>query len=128
MTATKAVSCLFDSVVQLLTGTVDLVCKAVGLLTALAMYATSALQKRTTSTKPKTLGDVMDREEKKRNASRLVAEALPAIEETERLTTALIGLGFQTPAVRRYVASVKTRVGHEPIETLIKEGLRALAS
>jgi hypothetical protein len=44
----------------------------------------------------------------------------------QRLTTALLGLGFKAPAVRAFVASVGPRVERDRIEDLIKEGLRAL--
>lgn len=45
----------------------------------------------------------------------------------QRLTTALTGLGFRTPNVRHFVASLGLRVEREPIQELIKEGLRSLS-
>lgn len=44
-----------------------------------------------------------------------------------RLTVALTGMGFRAPDVRRFVGSLGERVEHEPIEGLIKDGLRSLA-
>lgn len=55
-------------------------------------------------------------------------KALGDAGQRERLTTALVGLGFAAPAVRRYVEGLHERATHEPIEALIKEGLRALAA
>jgi hypothetical protein len=37
-------------------------------------------------------------------------------------------LAVKMPAVRRFVDGLGDRVGHEPIETLIKEGLAHLAA
>jgi hypothetical protein len=45
-----------------------------------------------------------------------------------RLESALTGLGFAAPAVRAFVGSLGDRAEREPIEGLIKEGLRALAA
>jgi hypothetical protein len=78
----------------------------------------------------------------KARASRPVATAAPrrpltlvprpastsgAPTQAERLTTALTGLGFATPDVRRFVGSLGPRVEREGLEGLIKDGLRALS-
>jgi len=46
----------------------------------------------------------------------------------ERLTSALVGLGFKVPDVRKVVASLGDRVQKESIEALIKVGLAALTT
>ena len=45
----------------------------------------------------------------------------------DRLTPALVGMGFAAKDVRRYVASLGCRVEHEDLRELIVEGLRFLA-
>ena len=52
----------------------------------------------------------------------------PAPGQEARLTSALVGMGWPASAVRRFVDSVGDRVGREPIEALIKEGLASLAA
>ncbi len=51
----------------------------------------------------------------------------PAPGQTERLTTALIGMGFRAPDVRRFVSSLGERVESAELKGLIVEGLRFLA-
>ena len=48
--------------------------------------------------------------------------------EAERLTATLVGLGFKAPAVRVFVNGLGERVGQEPTERLIREGLAKLAA
>ena len=48
--------------------------------------------------------------------------------ERGRLVVALTGMGFKVPAVRAFVDGLGDRVGREPIETLLKEGLATLAA
>ena len=48
--------------------------------------------------------------------------------ERERLTSALVGMGFRAPAVHAFIDGLGDRVGREPIEALIKEGLANLAA
>jgi len=45
----------------------------------------------------------------------------------DRLTTALTGMGFKAPDVRRFVTSLGGRVDKEPLEALIVAGLAALS-
>jgi len=59
---------------------------------------------------------------------RVVPALRPAREKEERLTAALVGLGWSAPTVRRFVAGLGDRVGREPIEALIREGLATLAA
>jgi len=47
--------------------------------------------------------------------------------QAQRLTTSLVGLGFPAPDVRRFVTGLGTRVDHEGLEQLIRDGLRALS-
>lgn len=54
------------------------------------------------------------------------APALPAPEPP--ITGALLHLGFKPAEVRRFVGSLGPRARIEPLQDLIKEGLRALAS
>lgn len=138
MTVTKSVSTLLVSVVQLLTCLVNLVCKVVRLLTTLALYATAAVERRNATPRvARAMAQCLVRPVATVVRTEVpetlppVAPVAPTVPDftAERLHAALTGLGFQAPQVRRYVASVKTRIGgHEPIETLIKDGLRALAS
>jgi|ERR1700690_828537 len=122
MTARVATRNLYVSLVTLLTALVMLCVQVVRLVTKLALAGIDALQRL------------------ERRQAKLVQQGTPAVQapaapvapETPdaaaRLTSALMGLGFQKPAVRQYVSSVETRIGKEPIETLIKDGLRTLAS
>jgi hypothetical protein len=48
--------------------------------------------------------------------------------ERGRLVTALVGLGWPVPRVRTFVDDLGDRVGREPIEALIKEGIAELAA
>ena len=64
-------------------------------------------------------------------ALRLVPQTRPSSltpSKADQLKTALVGLGFKAPPVCRFVASLGARVDREPLEGLIKEGLRALSS
>jgi len=47
--------------------------------------------------------------------------------QAERLTTALTGMGFATPDVRRFVGSLGPRVEQDGLAVLIKDGLRSLS-
>jgi hypothetical protein len=53
---------------------------------------------------------------------------VPKTDGRTRLTFALIGMGFHAPLVRSFVNELGDRVDREPIGTLIKEGLAALAA
>ncbi len=46
----------------------------------------------------------------------------------ERLSSALTGLGFKGPSVKKFIDSLGNRVMTDPIEVLLKEGIRALTS
>ncbi len=54
-------------------------------------------------------------------------ESVPS-DQTERLTTALVGLGFKKPSVRGFVASLGEKIHKESLDSLIRQGLKALAA
>jgi hypothetical protein len=136
MRAKTATTRLYVSVVTLLTAMVELTIEVVRLLTKLAVAGTEALARRK-ARQDSTLRPVRPyppatRETGQRAYTGAMWQAAKPVQEqaseVDRLTTALVGLGFQAAPVRRYVTSVEGRIGKEPIETLIKDGLRALAS
>jgi hypothetical protein len=57
-----------------------------------------------------------------------VAPPSGAQAQAERLASALTGLGFKSPDVRKFVAGLGARVAHETIENLIKLGLVELST
>jgi hypothetical protein len=59
---------------------------------------------------------------------RIVVEAPRATVTTdEKLVGALTGLGFRAGPVRAFAATVRTRIGVEPIEGLVREGIVQLS-
>ena len=53
---------------------------------------------------------------------------LQSPDQSEKLSTALIGLGFKKPEVRRFVSSLGERARTEDLHSLLREGLRVLAA
>jgi hypothetical protein len=125
MTVKAAARRLTISVFTLLASIVDLIVAIVRLLTRAAVLGAEALEKRQIRT-------IKLLPAKKAFPVETVVE--PVVETVEdrpdtkaRLSTALVGLGFKQAQVRQYVSSVEGRVARgEPIEILIKDGLRAL--
>jgi len=61
-------------------------------------------------------------------AALLALRRTRAAADGERLVRALAGLGFSAARARAYVAGLGARVGREPIESLIREGIAELAA
>lgn len=56
-------------------------------------------------------------------------EVLPAVEDqADKLTSALVGLGFKKPEVRRFVASLGDETRTLDMHSLLRKGLQALAA
>lgn len=121
MTVKAAARRLTISVFTLLASIVDLIVAIVRLLTRAAVLGAEALEKRQIRT-------IKLLPAKKAFPVEPVVETVEDRPDTKaRLSTALVGLGFKQAQVRQYVSSVEGRVARgEPIEILIKDGLRAL--
>ena len=118
MTTKSATTRLFVALVSLVAALLELGAALVRLVTALALRAAAAVRPR-----PEVA------QAPGRPNLRIVPPPAPAVDqERGRLVVALTGMGFKVPAVRRFVDSVGDRVGREPIEALIKEGLASLAA
>ena len=114
---------LFVALLSLLASVLELGASLTRLLTALVLRATSAVRPHVEAP--------IGQPRANRVQTRLRVVPPPARNldlETGRLVAALVGMGFHVPAVRRFVDSLGDRVGREPIETLIKEGLAKLAA
>jgi len=127
---------LIVSVFTLLAAFIDLFAAVVRLLTRAAVVGTEALSKKTAPAPlPKKVAlhykaESFTETHKAEPFTGAVWHAAVPVERTvekERLSCALAGLGFKQAAVRQYVSSVEGRIAEgEAIETLIKDGLRAL--
>jgi len=106
---------LFVALFSLLASVLELGAALVRLAVALVLRAAAAVRPRPEAVQAH------------RNL-RVVPALRPAREKEERLTAALVGLGWSAPTVRRFVAGLGDRVGREPIEALIREGLATLAA
>lgn len=53
---------------------------------------------------------------------------VPESGNSDILTSALCGMGFKKPEVKKFVSSLGRRVESEPVPQLLREGLRALAA
>jgi len=115
MTASKATVGLYVAVVGLVTAVLTLVGATVR-LTAAGLQALTARLQAPRAPVPAAAA-----------AAAPVRAAAPA-PAGDQLTCALTGLGFKPAEVRRFVATLGPRAGTEPLQGLIKEGLRALAS
>jgi hypothetical protein len=56
------------------------------------------------------------------------AVAPTVLDTSERLTSALTGLGFRAGPARAYAATVRARLTKEPLEGLVREGIAHLSS
>ena len=127
---------LIVSVFTLLAAIIDLLASVVRLLTRAAVVGAEALSKKTAPAPLTQKVALHYRAESFTGAHKAepftgaVWHAAVPVERTaekERLSCALAGLGFKQAAVRQYVSSVEGRIAQgEAIETLIKDGLRAL--
>jgi hypothetical protein len=128
MTVRKAFAKLLSAVLVLATAIVTLLAGLTRLVAALTTWLAVGVEAhiaRARATAPRTEAATAPR-----RPLTLVrpASSLPVgSSQAEKLTSALIGLGFATPNVRRFVAGLGTRVEHEGLETLIKDGLRVLS-
>lgn len=107
---------LFVALFSLLASILELGASLVQLGVALTLRAAAAVRPRPEAAQAP------------RNLCVVPPSGRPAREKEERLTAALVGLGWSAPTVRRFVAGLGDRVGREPIEKLIKEGLATLAA
>ena len=134
MTVKAAARRLAISVFTLLAAIIDLLASVVRLLTRAAVVGAEALSKKTAPAPlpPKVhyKAESYTGAHKAEPFTGAVWHAAVPVERTvekERLSCALAGLGFKQAAVRQYVSSVEGRIAEgEAIETLIKDGLRAL--
>jgi hypothetical protein len=108
---------LYVALVSLLAAVLELGASLVRLLTALAQRATVAVRPRLEAPQGAPQARL-----------RIVPRPIDTGEKRTRLTIALNSLGWSMPAVRRFVDGLGDRIGREPIETLIKEGLAHLAA
>lgn len=121
MSPRTATTRLYVALVSILASVLELCAALVRLVTALALRAASLVRPRPEAAQAP-----------RRQNLRVVPSAPSAPRnvdlETGRLVTALVGMGWPVPAVRRFVDGLGDRVGKEPIEALIKEGLASLAA
>ena len=118
MTTKTATVHLYVSVVSLVAALLELGAALVRLVTALALRAATVVRPRPQAAPAPGRPNL-----------RVVPPPARNVDlETGRLVSALVGMGFKVPAVRRFVDGLGDRVGREPIETLIKEGLATLAA
>lgn len=111
--------------VRLYVALVSLIAALLELGTSLARLGAALVLRAAVAVRPRALGVPV------RPRLRVVpppARRLDLQEGRARLTTALTGLGWPAPAVRQFVDGLGDRVGKEPIETLITEGLAKLAA
>jgi len=108
---------------RLVAATISLVASLFELGTALVRLGAALLLRAAAIVRPRAGGHTAP----PRGRPRLRVVRRPDLER-ERLTSALVGMGFRAPAVHAFVAGLGDRVGREPIEALIKEGLANLAA
>lgn len=123
ISARHATVALYVAVISLLTCAIALVTAIVRLAVTLVSSAASYVPRRAVQVAPPA-------KQAATTALRLVPNNTPAPvgAQAERLTTALTGMGFAVPAVRRFVSGLGVRVESDDIALLIKDGLRALAA
>jgi hypothetical protein len=120
MTAKTATVRLYVALVSLIAALLELGASLARLAAALVLRAAVAVRPRAVTVQGRPQG---------RPNLRVVPPATRDVDlETGRLVTALVGMGFKLPAVRKFVEGLGDRAGREPIEVLIKEGLAALAA
>ena len=121
MTTKTATTRLYVALISLVAALLEFVTAIVRLVTTLLLRAASIVRPRPEAAQAP-----------RRPNLRVVPSAPSAPRnvdlETGRLVTALVGMGWPVPAVRRFVDGLGDRVGKEPIEALIKEGLASLAA
>ena len=129
MTARTATVRLYVAFASLLAAVLGLIVGFVRLAASLTVWAASAVEKR------RAAGEIRGADRAApvcaRGANRPRLALVPALADApskaRELTTALTGLGFRAPEVRRFVSSLDpARVEGARIEVLIKEGLGAL--
>lgn len=106
------------SAASLLSALLGLASALVHLATVLVLRAASAVERRKGEARASGSGAV----------KRAPLRAVESTPEAERLTAALVRLGFRAPAVRAFVNGLGARVEQEPTEKLIREGLAKLAA
>jgi Holliday junction resolvasome RuvABC DNA-binding subunit len=129
MTARVATRALYVSVVRLLAALVTLIAKTVELLVELTLLGVATVKNRRNRVIVQVSTGVASKS--RTVLSKTVIEQVSAAtpSRADRLHGTLVGLGFRAPDVRRFVSSVNvSRLEREPIEVLIKDGLRVLSS
>lgn len=116
MTAKRATARLYVATVSLVASVLELAAAMVRLFAALALRGASAVRPRPGVTRLPQRPNLR------------VVPASGSDLERERLVVALTNMGWPAPAVRRFVDGLGDRVGREPIEKLLKEGLANLAA
>ena len=119
MTLKTAIARLIVAAIALLTAILRLLGAIAGLVTVSVVRLTSALRQRASCPQAASAPAAPERAPS--------APQAPS-EQARRLTAALTGMGFRRHDVTRFVACLGARVEHERVESLIKDGLRALAS
>jgi hypothetical protein len=107
---------LYVALISLVAALLEFVTAIVRLVTTLLLRAAAFVRPRPTAQPPL------------RPNLRVVPPLANHPDQGVRLTAALVGMGWPVPAVRRFVDGLGDRVGREPIEALIKEGLASLAA
>ena len=124
MTAKTATVRLYVALAALLTAVLRLVAALVRLAASLAVWAAARVEARVAA--PAKAPAAPGASPAARLALVPRVETVGPSVASQRLTTALTGLGYKAPAVRAFVDGLGDRVEKEPIEGLIKDGLRAL--
>ena len=131
MTARTATVRLYVAFASLVAAVLALLTAAVRLVASLATWLAARVDASRTARVPPPAEAPARPVEAPAPALRLVPQTRPSSltpSKADQLKTALVGLGFKAPPVCRFVASLGARVDREPLEGLIKEGLRALSS
>ena len=122
-----AFSRLVVSLMSLLTVVVALATSLGKLLVTTVGLLTAALERAVEATKSRRGGVMTSEPPEAPSVSRANLRVLPSqSSKSAELTRALVGLGFQTPQVKRFVATLTEEDMKQDIRDLIKAGLKDL--
>lgn len=124
MSAKTATVWLYVTTVSLLSAILSLITALVRLMAAGVVRLTRAIERSTLAPAP--TGDTEGMTII--HGERAVNMRKGQLGHREQLTSALCHLGFSTPAVRAYIATLDANADGRELETLIKDGLRALTA
>jgi hypothetical protein len=128
MTNRAATSRLYVALASLLTAALTLVASAVRLVASSLTWAAVRIEAASARAPRAAIPPAMRPAAASVIVQAPVAPPSGAQAQAERLASALTGLGFKSPDVRKFVSGLDgDRLGM-PLEGLIKDGLRALAS